>query len=409
MKANLKVSLKDIEAARERIKSVVQKTRLKWSSSASQELGLDVFFKFENEQRTGSFKIRGALNKFRLLKEAGEKRGLIASSAGNHAQGVALAARECGLKATIVMPKRAPVVKQLATEGYGAEVILHGEIYDDAYQLAIQLAKERNLLFIPPFEDEQIIAGQGTLGLEVFEDMADLDSIVLPIGGGGLIAGVAIALKTLNPKIKIFGAVAENVPGMLNLFKNRTGNQGATHSSIADGISVKVPSPVMCETFLKKYVDDIVSISEDQIAEAILFLLERAKTVVEGSGAISFAALRHGKLNLGKKTCAVLSGGNIDMNLIAQILDRGLTMSGRIARIGVVVVDRPGVLQSLTKIFADKESNILEVDHDRMARHLQIREALITFTVETKSEAHLESLQDALQRSGIAQRIIQDP
>jgi threonine dehydratase len=254
-----------------------------------------------------------------------------------------------------------------------------------------------------------IIAGQGTLGLEIHEAVSDLDSIVIPIGGGGLISGIATAMKTLNPKIKIYGVVAENAPGMFNLFKHKTPQPRSTYMSIADGISVKTPSQVMYQDFIKNLVDDVVFISDDQIAESILFLLERAKTVVEGSGAISFAAMRAGGLKLGQKTCALLCGGNIDMNLMAEILDRGLTRSGRKARVGVVVDDRPGALHGLTKCFADQGANILDVVHDRMDPRLHIREALITFVVETKSEAHLELLQDALQRSGLAQRIISDP
>jgi threonine dehydratase len=402
----ISVHLQQIQEAQKRICDVVQITRLEKSLSASSEAGCDVYFKFENEQRTGSFKIRGALNKFRLLQAQGERRGIVASSAGNHAQGVALAAREAGLKAKIVMPLNSPMVKQVATRAYGAEVLLHGQIYDEAFAKALELARDEGLLFVPPFEDPDIIAGQGTLGLELIEAVPELDSVILPIGGGGLISGVAVALKALKPSIKIFGVVAENAPGMRDLFHHKKSETAVTSASIADGISVKVPSPVMFKSFIEPLVDEIVSIPEDQIAEAILFLLERAKTVVEGSGAVTFAALRHGRLNLGRKTCVVLSGGNIDMNLVAQILDRGLTHSGRRARIAVVVDDRPGILNRLTKVFSDHGVNILDVHHDRTAPSLRVRETLISFTVESKSEAHIAVLAKALKDSGIVQRVV---
>ena len=405
----LKLTLKDIELARTLITDVVLKTRLEESVTASKAVGSKVFFKYENEQRTGSFKIRGALNKLRSMSEADKKRGVVASSAGNHAQGVALASAEAGVNCKIVMPQTAAFIKQAATKSYGAEVILHGQIYDEAFQYALAIAKEENRVFIPPFQDELIIAGQGTIGLELAEEIHDLDSIIVPIGGGGLISGIAVALKALNPHTKVFGVVAENAPGMEALFHSKKVPRGLTYQSIADGISVKSPSKEMYDSFLSKYVDDVISIGEDEIAESILFLLEREKTVVEGSGAISYAAALSGKLDLGDKTCCLLCGGNIDMNLISSILNRGLTRTGRLAQVSVIVDDRPGALQALTRVIAKEGANIMDVVHDRLAPELHIRETIIRFMLETKNEGHLESVRDALQRSGIAQRIIHDP
>ena len=405
----MKVSLKDIEQARAVISDVVLKTRLVESVTASKEVGSTVLFKYENEQRTGSFKIRGALNKLRSFSDAEKKKGIVASSAGNHAQGVALAAASEGIDCKIIMPESAPLIKQAATKSHGAEVVLHGQIYDEAYQHALVVAKEEGRIFVPPFEDEKVIAGQGTIGLEIAEEAHDLDSIIVPIGGGGLISGIAIALKELNPKIKVFGVVAENAPGMDRLFHGKTAPRGVSFKSIADGISVKSPSQTMYDNFISKYVDDIASIGEDDIAESILFLIEREKTVVEASAAISYAGAKLGGFKLGDKTCALLCGGNIDVNLISSIINRGLMKSGRLAQISVIVDDQPGALEMLAHIIAEQGANVMDVHHDRLAPELHIRETIIRFVLETKNEAHLESVRDALQRSGIAQRIIQDP
>ncbi|MEK6553689.1 MAG: threonine/serine dehydratase, partial [Bdellovibrionota bacterium] len=294
----MKVTLQDIESAYAKIKNEIQRTPVQISTSASKIIGSEIFFKMENEQTTGSFKLRGAMNKVISLSAEERKRGIVASSAGNHAQGIAYAARKFGVEANVVMPVQSSILKQAATRNYGANVILHGDIYDEAYKYARVLEKEKNYIFCPPFEDEKIIAGQGTIGLEILEDIKDLDSIIVPIGGGGLISGIATVIKTLKPSCKVYGVVAENAPSMFNLFKQQPTPQNLSYTSIADGISVKAPSPVIYENFISKYVDDIVSIAEDDIAEAIVFLIERAKAVVEGSGAISLAAAFKGNLKL---------------------------------------------------------------------------------------------------------------
>lgn len=395
----MKVSFSDIEDAQKKISDKILKTPMNQSSSASRLAGSDVFFKYENEQKTGSFKIRGALNKILSLSNEEKSKGVIAASAGNHAQGVAMAATMSGVKSTIVMPKTASIVKQMATMGYGANLILHGEIFDEAYAYARELEKEKAYVFIHPYEDPHVIAGQGTLGIEVFNEISDFDSAIVAIGGGGLASGVGLALKTLNPKIKIYGAVAENAPGMKSLFYGEKLPEQIT-PSIADGISVKKPSSIMYESFLKSYVDEIVTISENEISEAIVFLLERAKTVVEGSGAICWAAAAKGGLNLGRKTCVFLCGGNIDLNLVSRIIDRGLHHSGRLCRLTVIVPDRPGALSRLTQVVAQCGANILEVYHNRIGKELHIRETSIAFLLETKSESHIEEVKKAVAETG---------
>lgn len=396
----MKVTLEDIRKAREIISGVAHKTPLDFSSAASQILGSQIYLKCENLQLTGSFKIRGALTKISLLNEAEKKRGVIAASAGNHAQGVALSAAKLNVKSTVVMPRNSSIVKQMATRNYGAEVILHGEVYDDAYEHARELEKKMGAVFIHPYEDPSIIAGQGTVGLEIFEELQAVDAVVVPIGGGGLIAGTALALKTLKPSVRVYGVVAENAPGMRALYKNQKTSAEASCVSIADGMAVKKPSSVMLENFISPYVDDVVMVSEDEIAEAIVFLLERAKMVVEGSGAVTLAAALHRKLNLGARAVLTLSGGNIDLNLMGEILDRGLSRTGRVARISVVATDRPGTLGKLTKIIGDLGANILDVGHDRMHPSLQIRETLISFALETKNAEHVAEIRAAFLKAG---------
>ncbi|OFZ12437.1 MAG: threonine ammonia-lyase [Bdellovibrionales bacterium RBG_16_40_8] len=397
----MKILLEDIKKAREVISGVVRKTPLEISMAASQALGSQVYLKCENLQLTGSFKIRGALNKISSLSEAEKKRGVLAVSAGNHAQGVALSSSKLGVKATVVMPRTSSMVKQVATKNYGAEVVLFGETYDEASEYARELEKKSGLVFVHPFEDPHIIAGQGTLGLEIYESLPAIDSIVVPIGGGGLISGIAIALKSLKPSVKVYGVVAENAPGMLALFNKQKVPTDASGISVADGIAVKKPSAFMCDNFIAKYVDDVMSVSEDEMAEAIVFLLERSKMVAEGAGAVSVAASFRKKWDLGDRTVLLISGGNIDLHLVGEILDRGLSRKGRVARISVVVIDRPGTLSKLAKIIGDMGANILDVTHDRMHPSLQVREALISFVLETKDSAHAEEIRHALQSSGI--------
>jgi len=396
----MKVTIEDIRKARETLKNIAKNTETDYSVSASKLLGCEVFLKFENTQRTGSFKIRGAYNKIINMSLDEKKRGVVASSAGNHAQGVALSAALAGVKATIVMPINAPLTKVNATRGYGADVILHGEIYDDAYEHARHLEKEKGYVFVHPYEDPYIIAGQGTIGLELHEKVPDLDSVVIPIGGGGLISGISTALKTLNPKIRIIGVQSEQAPGMSQLFHHQTPDGSKKISTIADGIAIKKPSQIVYESFIAKNVDEVVTVTDNELAEAIVFLLERAKTMVEGSGAAAMAAVMNKKLNLGKKTCVILSGGNVDLNVIAKIIEKGQIKRGRLAELSVVVDDMPGNLNRLTKAIADQRANILEVHHDRISQGLFLRETRIDFVLETSSPEHIQKIKDALIAAG---------
>ena len=356
----------------------------------------------ENEQRTGSFKIRGALNKMQSLTDAEKARGVVASSAGNHAQGVALGAKMMGVKATIVMPVTAPIVKISATRNFGAQVVLKGDFYDEAYAHALELEKSQNLVFVHPFEDPKIIAGQGTIGLEILEEISDLDSVVIPIGGGGLISGIATAIKALRPSCKIYGVVSNQAHGMMMKFKGQDVEAQSKKriATIAEGIAIKNPSQRMFDTYIKRLVDDVVEVSDDEIAQAVVFLLEKGKTVVEGSGAAGFAAVMQGKLKLGKKSCVLLCGGNIDLNIISKVIERGQRHEHRLARIAVVVDDLPGNLHRLTGVFAEQRANVLEVYHDRVSPDLGIRETRIDFLVETSSEEHIKEIHAALKTLG---------
>lgn len=397
----MKISLEDIQKAHQLIQPHIRKTEVDKSISASKILQSEVYFKYENTQFTGSFKIRGALNKISQLSQIEKNNGVVASSAGNHAQGVALSASKAGVKAKIVMPIHAPLIKIQATKDYGAEVILHGEIYDEAYEKARELEKEFQHTFVHPYEDPLIIAGQGTIGLELFKDISDLSSVIIPVGGGGLISGVATALKTLNPKIKIFGVQSSLSPGMERLFHHKNSEAPKRSiSTIADGIAIKRPSPLMYESFISNLVDDMVTVTDDEIAEALVFLIERAKTVCEGSGAVGVAALMNRKMDVGAKTCVLLSGGNIDLNLISKVLEKGLIRKGRLFELSVIVDDIPGNLSRMTKAIADLGANILQVHHDRTSQGLFLRETRIDFLLETTSLDHVQQIKEALIKAG---------
>lgn len=394
----MKVTLKDIEEAKTRIDGIVKRTSLNKSISTSKLIGSEIYFKYENEQIAGSFKIRGALNKISTLSDQEKKQGVVTSSAGNHAQGVAYSATKCGVPSTIVMPEGAPLIKVNATREYGADVILHGQAYDDAYDHARVLEKEKSMTFVHAFCDEKIIAGQGTVGLEIYESLPDVESVVVPIGGGGLISGIAIALKTKNPKIKIYGVQSDIACGMTQLFHHqKPAYTNRRLMTIADGIAMKKPNEEMYETFIKKYVDEIVTVTDDEIAESIFYLIERLKSVTEGSGAASLAAVMQKRLSLGKKSCVILSGGNIDLNIIAKVIDQGLVRKGRLVEISVVVPDIPGLLSQMTSIIASEKANVLQVYHDRSDRTLHLRETRIQFVLETTSHEHVERIKRVLQ------------
>lgn len=397
----MKVTLEDIRKAQKLLEPIITKTELGHSISASKLLGTDVFFKYENTQRTGSFKIRGAYNKISNLTPDERARGVVASSAGNHAQGVALSATLAGVKSTIVMPENAPLNKVAATQAYGADVILKGEIYDDAYEYARTLEKEKGYTFVHPYQDPHVIAGQGTIGLELVEQVSDFDTVVVPIGGGGLISGIATAVKALSPKTKVIGVQSVHAPGMAHLFNKDVAPPAPKKvATIADGIAIKNPSQVMYDSFISKLVDQVVTVDDDEIAAAIVYLLERAKTVTEGSGAAAMAAAMSKHLDLGKKTCIVLCGGNIDLNIVAKVIEKGQIARGRLVELSVVVDDLPGNLARLTAAIAQQKANVLEVKHDRIKQGLYLRETKIDFVLETTSHDHVERIRQALRECG---------
>jgi len=397
---SLKVTLEDIQKAQKQLRGVIRSTEIDKSLSATQLLGVETYIKFENQQFTGSFKFRGAYNKISTLTEEQKKRGVIASSAGNHAQGVARSAQLLGIRATIVMPHGAPLVKAEATRNYGADVIFHGEVVDEAIEYAKNLVEKEGYTFIHPYEDEKIIAGQGTIGLEIHESLPDVDTVLIPIGGGGLISGIAVALKSLNSNCRIIGVVSDKAPGMMQL------KMGYTPSSpmrggqtIADGIAVKRPSSVMFKSFIDPYVDQIVSVTDDEIADAIVFLMERMKSVSEGSGVVGLAAALKLNLDLGKKTCIVISGGNIDLNIVSKVIERAQVRKGRLAEVLVSVSDLPGSLSQITHLIAQMGANIIDVRHDRLAEGLSLRQTRIHFTLETRNFEHIAAIKKQLVES----------
>lgn len=395
------VKLEQISRAAETVKDLIINTPCDLSASCSKLVGAETFFKLENNQRTGSFKMRGAANKIASLSNDEKKRGVIACSAGNHAQGVALSATLTGVRSVIVMPETAPLTKVQATQNYGAEVILRGQSFDEAKEYAFQLAHERSYVFVHPYEDAHVIAGQGTVGLEIYSQIDRLDTVIAPIGGGGLISGMAVALKSLRPAIRIVGVQTEAIDTMFQLFKqNSYVMPNLTVSTIADGIAIKAPSRLMYERFISQYVDDIVTVTEGEVAEAIVFLLERAKSVAEGAGAAALASVLSGKVQLGKRNCVVVSGGNIDLNIVSQIIQRGQIQRGRLSEMSVIVPDVPGSLSQLTKILAEHKANILEVHHDRVKHGLGLKETKIDFVIETTGHDHIQRIREALSKWG---------
>ncbi|MBY0313912.1 MAG: threonine ammonia-lyase [Bdellovibrionales bacterium] len=360
-----------------------------------------VHIKCENLQKTGSFKIRGALNRMRFLSEAEKKKGVIAASAGNHAQGVAFGAKLYGIKATIVMPETAPMIKVLATQKYGAEVVLHGDYYDHAYEKACEIAKKEGLVFVHPYQDPYVIAGQGTIGLEILEDFAQVDQVVVPIGGGGLIGGISFVLKTINPKIEVIGVVSEQTQGMRQLKEGDIVSAPTYVNTIADGIAVKKPSPEMFKNYIHPYVDQIVSVSDNEIAEAIVNLMEKDKMIAEGSGAAGVAAVIANKFKLKPNAVVLVCGGNIDLNTMFSVIETGLRRKGRHTRISIIVSDLPGQLARITQMMAKARANILDVMHDRVSSELSVRETRIDFLLETSGIEHAKQIEDMLKDAGV--------
>ncbi len=392
-------TLEDIHAAAERLDGLVVKTPFVFSETISKTLGAEMWLKFENLQFTASFKERGALNKLLSLSEQEKQHGVIAASAGNHAQGVAYHAQRTGVTATIVMPKSTPNVKVQRVREYGARVILHGQDFSEAAVEMHRVAQEESLTIIHPFDDAEIIAGQGTIALEMLEAVPDLDILVVPIGGGGLISGIAIAAKSINPKIKIIGVQSVVYPSMAKLLCNYQ-LAVSMGSTVAEGIAVKTPGELTTQ-IAKHFVDDIVVVTEDMIEEAIALLLNIEKTVCEGAGATGIAAIMsRPDLFLGHKVGVVLSGGNIDTRVMVSVLQRHLTRTGRMVRIRVELPDNPGALARLTAIIAEQGGNIYELRHERFAATSRAKESAVSVDIELKSAPDLEPLIQAMQLEG---------
>ena len=395
--------LDKIRKAQENIKDIINKTPLLHSSIFSVINNCSVYMKCENLQITGAYKIRGALNKIRTLSEEERSKGVVCSSAGNHAQGVAYAAKLLGVNSTIVMPKSTPYLKVQSTKELGGNVVLYGNCYDDAFLKAKSIEIENNLVFIHPFNDINVICGQGTIALEIFEDMKDVDIIVCPIGGGGLISGIALAAKELNPNIKIIGVQAEGANAMEQSFKNGKLISLDSVNTIADGIGVKCPGE-LTYNIIKDYIDDIVTVSDKEIAEAFLILCEKHKLLVEASGAVSLAALKKLDLN-GEKVVSIISGGNIDMLTISSLISDGLVKRGRLFCFSVELPDTPGQLQEISKILYELNANVVQLEHNQFKASNRLKNVLLEVTVETNGIEHIELLKSALNKNGF--KIIQ--
>ncbi|MEG1394412.1 MAG: threonine ammonia-lyase [Clostridia bacterium] len=360
----------------------------------------EVYLKSENLQVTGSFKVRGAYYKISQLNDDEKKRGVIACSAGNHAQGVALAATKNGIKSLICLPDGAPISKVEATKKYGAEVCLVPGVYDDAYNKAIELQKEKGYVFIHPFNDPDVIAGQGTIGLEILDQVKDLDAVIVPIGGGGLISGVAFAVKSLNPNIKVYGVQAAGAPSMKKSIEENEIKSLDKVATIADGIAVKTPGTLTFE-LCKKYVDKIVTVNDDEISSAILALIEKQKMIAEGAGAVAVAAVMFDKLPIkGKKVCCVVSGGNIDVTILSRVIKRGLLMSGRNYVMTIELPDKPGQLTLVSKIISDLGANVIAVNHERSNEGSSVTGCFLRVEVETRNFEHIQQIRQNLLNEG---------
>lgn len=395
----------DYEAARTTLAKVIHQTPLNYSHTFSTLSNNHIYLKLENLQKTGSFKIRGAYNKIASLSNADRRRGVIAASAGNHAQGVALAAAMSRIPCTIVMPEGAPIAKAEATAGYGAKVVLRGENYDAAYQYALQLQKATRRTFVHAFDDEAVIAGQGTIAIEILEQQPDVEVILIPIGGGGLAAGVAQAAKMIKPDIQVIGVEAAGAASMFASLQAGDLQTLDFVETIADGIMVKRPGDITFE-LVKDYVDDVITVTDDQITKAMLLLMERNKLVVEGAGAVGVAAILEKSFPFrGKKIAILLSGGNVDVNLLSKILERGLVESGRYLRIVSTVPDRPGILLAMAKIFAAEKSNVISFNHHRKGERLVLGQAEVEIILETRDRNHVERILKRLSEAGFSYTI----
>lgn len=381
------------------LKNVVRTTDLLYAPKLKP--GTELYLKAENLQVTGSFKVRGAYYKMSQLSEEEKRRGVVACSAGNHAQGVALAAQKNGIKAVICLPDGAPISKVEATRSYGAEICLVEGVYDDAYRKAEALKEEKGYTFIHPFNDPDVIAGQGTIALELAEQMPDIDVVIVPIGGGGLISGIAYTMKSLNPNVKIYGVQAAGAPSMMNSIHDAHIETLDKVKTIADGIAVKQPGTLTYE-ICSKYVDEIAVVTDDEISAAILALMEQHKLVTEGAGAVAVAAAMFDKFDLkGKKTVCLLSGGNIDVTILSRVIARGLLISGRSCQLNIELVDKPGQLLNVSRIIAEQGGNVTAVFHEHTNEGSDINGCYLRVTLETRNFEHIEQIKKALTDNGI--------
>ena len=395
------ISLNKIIQAKRNIDGFVAKTPFGFAPKLSKMVDANIYLKKENLQITGAYKVRGAFNKIANLDQDAKKCGVVAASAGNHAQGVAISAKHFGVKAIIIMPEAAPLSKVAGTKALGAEVILKGDNFDEAYAYALEYAKENNMSFIHPFDDELVQAGQGTIALEMLDEVSDLDYIVVPVGGGGLISGVASCAKQINPDIKIIGVSAKGAPAMFESFKDKCQHNSKSVRTIADGIAVRDASQITLSHILE-CVDEMVQVDDEEIANAILYLLEQQKIMVEGAGAVSVAAILENKFEIksGAKIGAILSGGNIDVQTLSVIIEKGLLKSHRKMIINVTLIDKPGALMGLGDVLRSAGANIVKIDYDRFSTKLSYGDAKITITLETKGKEHQDTIEKALKDAG---------
>ena len=380
------------------LKTVIRRTDL--ISAPNINPDSQIYLKPENLQITGSFKVRGACFKISQLTEEEKAKGVVACSAGNHAQGVALAATTHGIKSLICLPDNAPISKIEATKWYGADVCLVEGVYDDAYQKALKLRDEKGYTFVHPFDDDDVIAGQGTIGLELLEQLPDLDAVIVPIGGGGLISGVAFAIKHLNPNVKVYGVQASGAPSMLNSIEHNKIERMGFVRTIADGIAVKEPGEHTFE-YCRQYVDEIVTVSDDEISTAILALIEQQKLIAEGAGAVAVAAAMFNKVPVkGKKVICLVSGGNIDVTILSRVIGRGLQKSGRCYTMTIELVDKPGQLQHVSEIIAGTGANVVSVHHERVSHTADINGCYLRLEMETRNQDHIDQIQYTLTAAG---------
>lgn len=395
------INLNKIVQAKRTIDGFVAKTPFGLAPKLSKISNAQIYLKKENLQITGAYKVRGAFNKIAHLTNEQKKAGVVAASAGNHAQGVAISAKHFNVRAVIIMPEAAPLSKVVGTKALGAEVILHGNNFDEAYAYSLEFAKKNNMCFIHPFDDELVQAGQGTIALEMFDEVSDLEYLVLPVGGGGLISGVASCAKQINPNIKIIGVGASGAPAMHDSFRKKKQCNSASVRTIADGIAVRDASKITLSHILE-CVDDMVLVNDEEIANAILYLLEQQKVVVEGAGAVGVAAVLEKKFKYKKdaKIGIVLSGGNIDVQMLNIIIEKGLIKSYRKMTIHVTLIDKPGALTGLTEVLRDTNANIVKIDYDRFSTKLSYGDAMITITLETKGKEHQDQISKSLLSAG---------